>query len=386
MRRRTVSILLATLLVASLAASFTHAADEKAWSLVAPHCKPPQEYAGDFGTYRSPLERDDGTRVATAAEWPARRAEIEAKWWKLMGGKPKLIEKPKVEYLDKTRRENFTQQHVHVEVGPDGRMADGYLLTPDGPGPFPAVFIPFYEPQSSIGLGKPDTLGAIDFGVQLTRRGFVTLSIATPGTLEEPAADVRKLLVDIGDKLKLQPLGYLASVASNCHTALAQLPNVDPKRIGGVGHSYGGKWTMFGSCLDERFACAVWVDPGIVFDETNGSVNYWEPWYLGWDGGPQRPRGIPTPEKPRTGLYKTLYENNSREMLELHALMAGRPMLDSGGSEDPPRNWRALNHLIAVNKLLGKENMAAMTNRPMHRPTPEAAAVIYAFFEHHLKK
>jgi len=376
------TILAATLLFSSTTAS----ADDKAWSLVAPHCKPPQEFAGDFGTYRSPLERDDGTRVATAAEWPARRAEIEAKWWKMMGGKPAPIEKPKVVVIDTNRRENFTQQHVHVEVGPDGRLADGILLVPDGAGPFPAVVVPFYEPQSSTGEGKPDTLGAIDFGVQLTRRGFVTLSIATPGTLEEPQADVRKLLIDIGDRLKLQPLGYLASVASNCRRALAQMPNVDPKRIGIVGHSYGGKWSMFGSCLDQEFACACWCDPGIVFDETNGSVNYWEPWYLGWAEGPKRPRGIPNAERPRTGLYKTLYENNSREMLELHALMAGRPMLDSGGSEDPPRNWRALNHLIGVNKLLGKENMAAMTNRPMHRPTPEAAAVIYAFFEHHLKK
>lgn len=383
-RRVRFALLFVALAASSLFAS-PAAADDKAWSLVAPHTKPPAEFAGDFGTYRSPLERDDGTRVTTAAEWPARRAEIEAKWWKMIGGKPAPVEKPKVVIIDTKRRENFTRQHVHVEVGPDGRMADGILLTPDGTGPFPAVVVPFYEPRSSVGEGKPDTIGAIDFGIQLTRRGFVTLSIATPGTLESKA-DVRELLIAIGDKLKLQPLGYLASVASNCRRALAQMPNVDPKRIGIVGHSYGGKWSMFGSCLDEEFACACWCDPGIVFDETNGNVNYWEPWYLGWAEGAKRPSGIPNAGKPRTGLYKTLYENNSREMLELHALMAGRPVLDSGGSEDPPRNWRALNHLIAVNKLLGHDNMVAMTNRPMHRPTPEAAAVIYAFFEHHLKK
>lgn len=378
------ALLSAVFAASSISASFA-AADDKAWSLVAPHTKPPAEFAGDLGTYRSPLERDDGTRVTTAAEWPARRAEIEAKWWKMMGGKPAPVEKPKVVIVDSKSRERITQRHVHVEVGPDGRLADGILLIPEGDGPFPAVIVPFYEPQSSTGEGKPDTIGAIDFGIQLTRRGFVTLSIATPGTLESKA-DVRELLNDIGDRLKLQPLGYLAAVASNCRRALAQMPYVDPKRIGIVGHSYGGKWSMFGSCLDQEFACACWCDPGIVFDETNGSVNYWEPWYLGWAEGPKRPRGIPSAEKPRTGLYKTLYENNSREMLELHSLMAGRPVLDSGGSEDPPRNWRALNHLIAVNKLLGKENLVAMTNRPMHRPTPEAAAVIYAFFEHHLKK
>src|SRR5262249_33825980 len=138
------------------------------------------------------------------------------------------------------------------------------------------------------------------------------------------------------------------------------------------------------SCLDERFAAACWCDPGIVFDETNSNVNYWEPWYLGWEEGKTRPRGIPNDERPRTGPYKTIYEHNSREMVELHALAAPRPILVSGGSEDQPKHWRAFNHLIAVNKLLGYENRALMTNRPMHRPTPEAAAVIYAFFEHFL--
>jgi hypothetical protein len=69
----------------------------------------------------------------------------------------------------------------------------------------------------------------------------------------------------------------------------------------------------------------------------------------------------------------------------LHALAAPRPILLSGGSEDRPHHWRAFNHLIAVNALLGYERRAAMTTRDGHRPTPEAVAVIYAFFEHFLK-
>ena len=41
--------------------------------------------------------------------------------------------------------------------------------------------------------------------------------------------------------------------------------------------------------------------------------------------------------------------------------MAPRPFLVSGGSEDPPARWKALNHAVAVNKLLGHENRVAMT-------------------------
>jgi hypothetical protein len=247
------------------------------------------------------------------------------------------------------------------------------------------VIVPFYEPQSSIGLGKPETHGTYDFGNQLTRRGFVTLSIGTPGQIEKQSNDTRKLLTEIGDDDQRQPLGYLAVVAANCNTALRSLKYVDPNRIGVVGHSYGGKWSMFASCLDERFAAACWCDPGIVFDESNRNINYYEPWYLGWQQRVRRKPGVPTEDNPRTGLYKTIYEHQSREMVELHSLAAPRPILVSGGSEDRPHHWRALNHLIAVNKVLGREHRAGMTNREGHTPTPEAVAAIYAFFEHFLK-
>ena len=133
-------------------------------------------------------------------------------------------------------------------------MTDTFSF-PMGTGPFPAVVIPFYDPESSTGLNKRQLC---DFGYQLSRRGFVTLSIGSPG------GDARK---PNSPAPKLQPLAYLGYVGANCYNALAALPNVDPKRIGIVGHSYGGKWSMFASCFYEKFAAAVWSDPGIVWDE-----------------------------------------------------------------------------------------------------------------------
>jgi hypothetical protein len=65
--------------------------------------------------------------------------------------------------------------------------------------------------------------------------------------------------------------------------------------------------------------------------------------------------------------------------------MAPRPFLVSGGSEDFKARWTALNHAIAVNKLLGYDNRVALTNRPDHSPTEESNGQIYAFFEWWLK-
>jgi dienelactone hydrolase len=349
---------------------------------LAPFFAPPQEFAGDFGDYRSPLQFADGHTVQNAAEWPARRAEILQSWHERLGPWPALLEKPQIEIRSTERREDFTQHKVRVDIGPGSRQGDGYLLVPDGAGPFPAVLCVFYEPETAAGL-NPKSQGR-DFADQLVKRGFITLSIGTPGALDHPGMETRELLIAAGDELNIQPLTYLAYVAANCHTALALRSDVDPKRIGIIGHSYGGKWSMFASCLWEKFAAAAWCDPGIVFDESNPSINYYEPWYLGFEPGTLHPRGIPDAGRPRTGLYKKMFESGEN-LVDLQALMAPRPFLVSGGSEDLPWHWRALNHTKALYELLGFPNRVAMTSRQGHAPTSEAMDQMCTFLEHFLK-
>jgi hypothetical protein len=337
---------------------------------LAPFFRPSAELANDLGAYRSPLKFADGTPVKTAADWPRRRAEILKTWHDAMGPWPPLLKRPKIEYLVKERRGSVTQHQVRIEIAPGRFTDDAYLLIPDGDGPFPAVVVVFYEARTGIGRGKAARL---DFAWQLARRGFVTLSLGSPPETYFPDA-----------KGRLQPLSFHAYVAANCYTLLASLKVVDPRRIGIVGHSYGGKWALFAACLDERFACAAWSDPGVVFDERRANVNYWERWYLGHEPGKARPPGVPGEKNPRTGAYKRLVERG-HDLHELHALMAPRPLLVSGGSEDPPERWRALNHAVAVNRLLGYENRVAMTNRKGHAPTDESNELLYLFFEYCLK-
>jgi hypothetical protein len=339
--------------------------------LVTSHCTPPPELANAHGAYRSPLQFADGSSVRTPADWARRRQQLLAEWHELMGRWPPLVESPAFEYLSHSRREHFTQERVRVQTAPD-QTSEGWLLVPDGKGPFPSVLVVYYEPETSVGLGKE---GLRDFALQLTRRGFVTLSIGTPGgNAWKPA---------LGEA-QCQPLSFHAYVAANCWRALASLLCVNPDRIGIVGHSYGGKWAMFGAALWDKFAAVAVSDPGIVFDEARPNVNYWEPWYLGADPVEKRPKaGVPGPQNPRTGAYQRMIDTG-RDLHEVHALIAPRPFLVSGGSEDPPSRWMALNHTVTLNSLLGHTNRVAMTNRPDHAPTEESNEVIYAFFEHFL--
>ena len=343
---------------------------------IAPFFTPPAEWRGKFGKYRSPLVFKDGSKVKTPADWARRRREIRSDWMRLLGQWPALFTEPKVTVLEEKRRENFRQLKVQFKWTPV-ESTTGYLLIPDGEGKRPAVVTVYYEPESAAGLRDNPFR---DYALQLARRGFVALSIGSTETTNNRTYATYYPSIK---NATVQPLSMLGCAAANAWHVLAQRPEVDSKRIGIVGHSYGGKWAIFASCLFEKFACAAWSDPGIVFD-TRPSVNYWEPWYLGYHPKPWRKRGVPTADNPARGLYPKLLAAK-RDLHELHALMAPRPFLVSGGSEDPPQRWEPLNHTIAVNNLLGAKNRVAMTNRPEHAPNAESNAVIYDFFERFLK-
>jgi hypothetical protein len=351
----------------------------EAWKNISPYFSPPAEFQNDYGPFRSPLLFYNGDSVKTSADWSKRREEILDRWHSMMGQWPELITGQQLEITETVKKVNFTQHRVRFEWIP-GEQTEGYLLIPDGKGEKPAVITVFYEPETAIGAGdKPFR----DFAVQLARRGFVTLSI---GTTEATASRTYSLYWPDIKNAQVQPLSMLGYAAANAWQALAKVSGVDSTRIGIVGHSFGGKWAMFASCLYEKFACAVWSDPGIVFDETKGSmVNYWEPWYLGyypppWTDG-WRKTGM---TKDAKGLYPKLVAEGYN-LHELHTLMAPRPFLVSGGSSDPPERWKALNHTVAVNQLLGYANRVAMTNRPDHSPNGESNEVIYRFFVYHLR-
>lgn len=344
------------------------------WQDLQPYFSPPKKYQGEYGNFRSPLKFYDGRPVETGEDWRKRREEIQSRWHELMGKWPPLIEKPNVEVVESKRRENFTQHRIRFDWMPNEKT-EGYLLIPDGQGKKPAVIVVYYNPEAGIGAKKYR-----DFAYQLAKRGFVTLSI---GTTEATKAKTYSLYYPDVENATVQPLSMLAYAAANAWYVLASRPEVDEKRIGIVGQSFGGKWAMFASCLFDKFACGVWSDAGIVFDESRPSVNYWEPWYLGYSKPPWRVSGILTNENPARGAYPKL-RAEGLDLHELHALMAPRPFLVSGGSEDTPKRWIPLNHAIKVNRLLGFDNRVAMTNRPHHSPDAESNEQIYKFFEYFL--
>lgn len=343
-----------------------------AWERIEKFFQAPDKFAEQPGSYPSLLKMANGQEVKSKAQWLSRRTELRDYWTQTLGPWPAVIEQPHFEVLSESTRDGIVQRRVKLDIAPN-QTGEGWLLIPPGASPKPAVLVVFYEPETSIGLKGEKQYR--DFGWQLAKRGFVTLNIGTPG------GDARK--PDVGDAV-CQPLSFHAYVAANCWQALAKLPDVNRDRIGIVGHSYGGKWSLFGGALWDQFAAVAVSDPGIVFDESRGNVNYWEPWYLGLDPkSPTRKPGVPTADNPVTGAYRQLREQG-HDLHEIHALICPRPFFVSGGSEDPPERWPALNHSIKVNRLLGYEDRVGMTNRPEHSPNEESNAALFDFFTHFL--
>ena len=145
-------IAILALAIFSLAAHPPHAfGADLTWEQLRPFFHRLAEYAGRYGPYKSVLKFKDGTPVKTAADWAKRRKEILAEWQKFMGPWPPLLDKPEIKVREKIRRDNFTQEIVRVDIA-SNKTTRAYLLIPDGQGPFPAVIVPYYEPETSIGL------------------------------------------------------------------------------------------------------------------------------------------------------------------------------------------------------------------------------------------
>ncbi len=107
-----------------------------------------------------------GDTVRTVEDWQRRRTEIKDRWMSLLGQWPPVITGQTFEILDTLHRENFMQYRVRFYWTPN-EQTEGYLLVPTKKAKSLPLSLPFYEPETAIGLGgKPYR----DFAYQLTKK------------------------------------------------------------------------------------------------------------------------------------------------------------------------------------------------------------------------
>jgi hypothetical protein len=144
---------------------------------------------------------------------------------------------------------------------------------------------------------------------------------------------------------------------------LTSLPQVDPSRIGAVGHSLGAKEVLYLAAFDLRIRAAVFSEGGIDL----GSSNWDAPWYLG-----------PAVRHPGFPL----------DHGQLLALAAPRAFLIIGGdSADGDRSWPSIEAVLPVWKLLGNDQAVGLWNHRQGHPFPALARDrSFAWLERFLQK
>lgn len=355
---------LAALLASGSLGGYLHA-DERAGARDVPWLaeiqQPPERLPADTPRLGPILVDEHGQAITTLDAWQRRRQQIR-QWW-LDFLKPLRIERsrtPQLEVLAEDQPGRVVRQLVRYDVEP-GLAVQAYLLKPAAPSRgCPGVVALHSTTDDTIrqpaGLkGQPEKA----FGLKLAERGWVALCPCNYLWPDAAKIATKKAVDDFrarhpGSKGMAKML-FDAVVALDI---LAALPEVDPQRLGAIGHSLGGKEVLYLAALDERVRVAVSSEGGIGTRFSNWDA----PWYLG--------------DEIRNRDF-------AHEHHELLALVAPRAFLLLGGdSADGDRSWPFIEAALTVYKLYGASARVGLFNHKKgHSVPPEAEQRIYEWFE-----
>lgn len=265
------------------------------------------------------LQQADGTPIKTTAEWSPVRAEIKQAWLEFLGPVSACPEHLDVQTLKSDRLEDCTRELIEYNAEA-GRRVRAHLLRPHGKSSSKQPALVLFHgttpdtSKSDVGLGsKPGR----NTGLKLAAHGFIVICPDNFLWEEKTYLDA----VAAAKQRHPHSLGMATMLADGQRAidVLLTLPDVDPARIGAIGHSLGGKETLYLTAFDDRIRAGVASEGGLGLDSTNWDA----PWYLG--------PAVKSPEFPR-------------DHHELLALIAPRPFLVLGGEtgrgcSDGNRSW-----------------------------------------------
>jgi dienelactone hydrolase len=233
-------------------------------------------------TTPAPLLFDAEHRPITTAEaWRVRREVLVEHWRTFLGsiaGTPAIT---RIDILEEDRRDGIGRQLIRYESEP-GLPVEGYLLRPlEAAGargrPAVAVFHSTvdYTIRQPAGLEGPSDK---HIASHLARRGYVAFC---PRCFLWQYAEPKRLQSAV-DWLHRRHPG-VTGMAKMLHDArravdlLAAQPDVDPDRLGAIGHSLGAKEVLYLAAFDPRVRATVSSEGGIGMTYSNWDAR----WYLG---------------------------------------------------------------------------------------------------------
>lgn len=282
-----------------------------------------------------PLLSIDGKPIRSVEEWPSQRQQLLETWNRFLGQVAARPMKSDYEILE-------TQQ------------LEAWLLKPAGkaePKSLPGITALHQTTRQTIdeiaGVAGPEMH---HLAPKLAKRGFVVICpknylwVNTPSIPEA----ARRFLKRKPGVLGMSKMLYDARRATDI---LANVSEVDPQRLGAIGHSLGAKETLYLAAFDPRIRVAVASEGGLTFRSTNWNA----PWYLG--------KAIDDP-------------NFARNHHELLALIAPRPFLILGGESgrgaaDGDRSWPLISAAQDVYRLWDQPVRLGLLNHGQGHSIPD---------------
>lgn len=192
--------------------------------------------------------------ITTPAQLAMRRQHILAGMAEAMGSLPDPSRRVPldVQLLSEDATEKYVRRKITFAAEPDDRIP-AYLLVPNHlTSKVPAMLC--LHQTTGIGKGEPAGLGGLktlQYAHELAERGFVCIVPDYPSFGDYPY-DFKKQGAHYGS-------GSMKAIWNN-HRAvdvLEAMPEVDPDRIGCIGHSLGGHNTLFTAAFDQRLRAVV---------------------------------------------------------------------------------------------------------------------------------
>lgn len=194
--------------------------------------------------------------VQTPRDWAIRRNEILEGMQAAMGPLPDRTHLPPVDMkvTAEVKGAGFKRLTISYALGAGSRQqrVPAYLFIPDAVTAgkrLPAIIA--LHPTSPIGKGEAAGLGKPHgrYGIELAQRGYVVLCPDYP-SFGDDACDFSDPAFASGTMLGIA--GHMRGI-----DLLQSLPQVDPERIGAIGHSLGGHNAMFLAAFDPRVKVVV---------------------------------------------------------------------------------------------------------------------------------